>query len=149
MPPLLMPNVLCNECSQEIVLDRDQRIERMAQLVAQRAKRKMGIPRDLRLVGHESAPEPPRPPSIRSTLADWTALEAVDVSPRATKMHEIMHIANAYNWQIAVRHFLVTKGVRYLSDLTDPQLDDLLGRMHGYVDAAETGASLPDCLPAC
>ncbi|UNK43438.1 hypothetical protein MNO14_04970 [Luteimonas sp. S4-F44] len=64
-------------------------------------------------------------------------------------MHEIMHIANAYNWQIAVRHFLVTKGVRYLSDLTDPQLDDLLSRMHGYVDAAETGASLPDCLPAC
>lgn len=63
-------------------------------------------------------------------------------------MHEIMTIANAHNWQIAITHFLLTKGVPYLSDLTDPQLDDLLDRMHGYLDAAETGASLPDCLPA-
>lgn len=40
------------------------------------------------------------------------------------------------------------KGVPYLSDLSDPQLDDLLGRMNGYVDAAEIGASLTDYLPA-
>lgn len=62
-------------------------------------------------------------------------------------MHKIMVIANTYSWQIAITHFLITKGVPYLSDLTDPQLDDLLGRMHGYVDAVETGASLTD-LPA-
>lgn len=59
-----------------------------------------------------------------------------------------MVIANTYGWQIAVTHFLMTRGVPYLSDLTDPQLEDLLDRMRGYVDAAETGSSLPDCLPA-
>ena len=31
--------------------------------------------------------------------------------------------------------FLDTKGVGHIMDLTEPQLDDLLGRMHGYVDA--------------
>lgn len=109
----------------------------------------MGKPRDLRLVGQENAPDQaPSFPAVPA-LTDWTALGAVDVSPRAQKMHEIMCIANAHSWQIAVRHFLMTKGVGYLSDLTDPQLDDLLDRMQGYVDAAETGASLPDCLPAC
>jgi len=69
------------------------------------------------------------------------------VSERALKMHKIMVIANTYSWQIAVTHFLMTKGAPYLSDLTEPQLDDLLDRMHGYVDAAETGSSLAD-LPA-
>jgi len=63
-------------------------------------------------------------------------------------MHSIMVIAHTYGWQIAITHFLITRGVAYLSDLTDPQLEDLLDRMHGYVDAAETGSSLPDCLPA-
>jgi len=63
-------------------------------------------------------------------------------------MHMIMVIANAHSWQIAVTHFLMTKGVPYLSDLTDPQLDDLLDRMQGYVDAAETGSSLAEALPA-
>lgn len=63
-------------------------------------------------------------------------------------MHKIMVIANRYGWQIAVTNFLITKSAPYLSDLTDPQLDDLLSKMHGYVDAAETGASLPDYIPA-
>jgi len=62
-------------------------------------------------------------------------------------MHKIMVIANTHSWQIAVTHFLMTKGVPYLSDLSDPQLDDLLDRMQGYVDAAETGASLDEALP--
>ncbi len=62
-------------------------------------------------------------------------------------MHQIMTIANAHGWQIAITHFLITRGKPYLSDLTDPQLDDLLDRMHGYVDAAETGCSLEHCLP--
>jgi len=132
-----------------VQLDLDQEMEKLAQLVAQRAKRKMGKPRDLRLVGSEKPPESqPQTPGAPA-LADWTTLDAVDVSPRAQKMHEIMCIANAHNWQIAVRHFLMTKGVGYMSDLSDPQLDDLLDRMLGYVDAAEMGASLPDCLPAC
>ncbi|OUL25862.1 hypothetical protein BV378_14090 [Nostoc sp. RF31YmG] len=81
-------------------------------------------------------------------LPDWTTFAPVDVSDRARKMHEVMVIANSYGWQIAVTHFLITRGKPYLSDLTDPQLDDLLDRMRGYVDAAETGASLADCLPA-
>lgn len=126
-----------------------RQMDRVAELLAQRAKRKLGMPRDLRLVGAEEAPESPvvgseEPP----TLPDWTTFQPIDVSARAQKMHSIMVIANTYNWQIAITHFLMTKGVPYLSDLTDPQLDDLLGRMRGYVDAAETGCSLEHSLPA-
>lgn len=126
-----------------------KQVDRVAELLAQRAKRKMGLPRDLRLVGQENESNPAavgatEPPS----LPDWTTFQPIDVSERAQKMHAIMAIANAYRWQIAVTHFLMTKGVPYLSDLSEPQLDDLLGRMHGYVDAAETGCSLESCLPA-
>lgn len=74
--------------------------------------------------------------------------QPLDVSKRACTMRAIRRIADAYNWHDAITHFLETRGASYMSDLTDPQLDDLLGRMHGYVDAAETGCSLPDCLPA-
>lgn len=112
---------------------------RSAELHAQR-----GTSRHLALVEdapEEAAEEPP------SRLTDWTTFQPVDVSERALKMHKIMVIANTYSWQIAVTHFLMTKGVPYLSDLTGPQLDDLLDRMHGYVDAAETGACLEDALP--
>lgn len=129
----------------------DQEMEKLAQLVALRAHRKMGLSPNLQLVGRESAPETrsePRHEPRSEDLTNWTSVGEVDFSPRARKVHEIMHIANTHNWQIAVRHFLMTRGVGYLSDLSDPQLDDLLDRMHGYVDAAETGASLPDCLPA-
>jgi hypothetical protein len=72
----------------------------------------------------------------------------VDVSPRAIKMRAIVRIANGHNWHDAIVHFLETKGVPYLSDLTDPQLEDLMQRMEGFVDALETGSSLPDCPPA-
>ena len=44
--------------------------------------------------------------------------------------------------------FLESRGQSHIADLTDPQLDDLLDRMNGYVDAAEMGCSLADCLPA-
>jgi len=81
-------------------------------------------------------------------LPDWTTFQPIDVSDRAQKMHKIMMIANAYGWQIAITHFLMMKGVPYLSDLTAPQIDDLLERMEGYVDAASMGCSLADCLPA-
>lgn len=123
-----------------------EEMDKLAELVAQRAKRKLGQPRDLRLVGQESAPPAEAAPT--NTLPDLAAHEAVDVSPRAMKMHEISMIAAANGWKLAITHFLRLKGVPYMSDLTDPQLDDLLGRMQGYVDAAEMGCSLPDCLPA-
>ncbi len=75
--------------------------------------------------------------------------EPVDISRRAITMRAILRIADTYNWRSAITHYLETRGTAFLSDLTQPQLDDLLDRMHGYVDAAEMGASLPDCLPAC
>ncbi|TMN18489.1 hypothetical protein [Pseudoxanthomonas sp. X-1] len=125
----------------------DQEIDKLAELVAQRSKRKAGKPRDLRLVGAEKPPEPDK--VAQAALPNWAELQAVDVSPRAKAMHEIMVIANNYGWQIAVTHFLMTRGVPYLSDLTDPQLDDLLDRMHGYVDACEVDAFVEDGLQIC
>lgn len=85
------------------------------------------------------------PPSEPSPPLDFAA---VDVSPRAIKTRAILRIANAHNWHDAIVHFLETKGVPYLSDLTEPQLEDLMQRMEGFVDALETGSSLPDCPPA-
>lgn len=82
------------------------------------------------------------------TLPDGMTFQAVDVSPRAKLMRSIVRIADAYGWHSAIVYFLETKGVAYMSDLTDPQLEDLLDRMEGYVDAAEVGASLEDYLPA-
>lgn len=73
---------------------------------------------------------------------------ALDGSKRARSVRMIMKIADTHGWRMAITHFLDTKGVSYLSDLTDPQLEDLLDRMHGYVDAASVGASLTDCFPA-
>lgn len=73
---------------------------------------------------------------------------AVDISPRAIKMTGIIRIAQSYNWPDAIPHFLRSRGVSHLSDLSTAQLDDLQDRMDGYVDAAMTGCSLADCLPA-
>jgi hypothetical protein len=134
-----------------MAFDMDQEMDKLAELVALRAHRKLGNSRKLRLVGDSEPDEDRRPPVGAAEpvcLPDWTSFAAIDVSSRARTMHAIMVIANTYGWQIAITHFLITKGVPYLSDLTDPQLEDLLDRMHGYVDAAETGSSLPDCLPA-
>ena len=89
--------------------------------------------------------ESPLPPA--SAEADLHP--PVDVSPRAVAMRAITRIADCYGWRSAITHYLETRGKTYLSDLSQPQLDDLLDRMQGYVDAAEIGASLPDCLPAC
>lgn len=80
-------------------------------------------------------------------LADLD-FQAVDVSPRARKIRAILRIADSYGWRSAITHFLETRGQSHICDLSDPQLDDLMGRMEGFVDAAETGASLADCLPA-
>lgn len=73
---------------------------------------------------------------------------AVDVSPRAMKMTSVIRIANSYNWPDAIPHFLQSRGVSHIMDLSNAQLDDLVDRMDGYVDAAMTGCSLADCLPA-
>jgi len=49
-----------------------------------------------------------------------------------------------YPWgRGAVEHFLDLKGASYLSDLSDPQVEDLHGRMQGYADAAEAGCDMP------
>ncbi len=129
-------------------LDLDQEMDKLAQLVALRAQRKQGKKPSLHVVGRESEPESQPGKVDPPALPDWTTFQAIDVSPRARKMHDIMVIANTYGWRSAITHFLMTRGVPYLSDLTEPQLDDLLDRMQGYVDAAETGCCLPDCLPA-
>ena len=88
--------------------------------------------------------ESPLPPAPAAALLH----PPVDMSPAARKTRAIIRIADMYGWHSAITHFLDLKGVAYMTDLTLPQLDDLLDRMHGYVDAAETGSSLPDCLPA-
>lgn len=88
--------------------------------------------------------ESPLPPAETPHLA----FPPVDVSPRAITTRAILRIADMHGWRAAITHFLETKGTSYIEDLTMPQLDDLLDRMQGYVDAAETGCSLEDCLPA-
>jgi hypothetical protein len=88
-----------------------------------------------------AAAMPPAPPPPDAQFA-------ADVSPRTRMMRAIVRIANAHRWEDGIVHFLETKGVPYLSDLTDPQIADLHSRMLGYVEAAENGYSLPDCLPA-
>lgn len=89
-----------------------------------------------------AAAMPPAPPMVDFDF------RPVDVSPRAKKMRAIIRIADMYGWHSAITHYLETRGVPYLSDLSDPQLDDLLSRMDGFVDAAMMGASLEECLPA-
>ena len=92
-----------------------------------------------------------------SAMRAWNAYEgaaehltppALDTSTRAVQTRAILRIAQTYSWQSAIAHFLDMKGVAYIADLTDPQLDDLHGRMLGYVDAAMTGCSAPDEFPA-
>jgi hypothetical protein len=85
---------------------------------------------------------------LPAALPNEFPFNPVDVSPRAMKMRAILRIADAHGWHSAVVHFLETRGTPYLSDLADPQLEDLLQRMEGYVDAAEMGCSLEHCLPA-
>lgn len=74
--------------------------------------------------------------------------QTVDVSPKARKIRSILRIADVHGWRSAITLFLETKGQTHICDLTEPQLDDLLERMEGYLDAAEMGCSLADCLPA-
>lgn len=97
---------------------------------APRARPKLKVVRSAR-IENQIAPEP-----------------ALDTTPKARKMRAITRIADRHSWHCAITHFLDTRGAAYLSDLNELQVDDLLDRMHGYVDAAEVGASLEDCFPA-
>jgi len=74
--------------------------------------------------------------------------DAIDVSPRAQTMRAIIRIANAHGWHSAIVMFLESRGESHIADLSEPQLEDLLDRMQGCVEAAEMGCSLADCLPA-
>lgn len=114
------------------VLNEKQELEKLAALLADKVKR-----------GTRAKKKQPSPP-----IPDQAQFSAIDLSPRTIRIRAIIRIANSYNWHAAIIHFLEMKGVPYISDLTDPQLDDLLDRMKGYVDAAETGCSMPDSLPA-
>lgn len=74
---------------------------------------------------------------------------ALDQSQRGRLTRAISRIALRYPWgRTAVEHFLDLKGVGFVADLTDPQLDDLHSRMQGYVDAAEMGCDLDEPLAA-
>ena len=81
-------------------------------------------------------------------MAEQLQAPGLDTSPRAVQTRAILRIAQSYGWQGAVAHFMDTRGVAYLSDLTDPQLEDLHDRMLGYVDGAMTGCDPVDSLPA-
>lgn len=99
----------------------------------------------------------PRETVESSALKAWNTYEhmaeqlqapVLDTSPRAVMTRAILRIAQTYGWQSAVTHFLDTRGAACLSDLKDPQLEDLHDRMIGYLDAAMTGCDSPDALPA-
>ena len=124
-------------------------IDRVAELLALRAQLKMGTKPQLRAVGSGiTQDDQPKTEVAPAQSLEVLVFNPVDTSHRAKATREILRIARSNQWEDAIVMFLETKGVPYLSDLTEPQLDDLLGRMHGLVDAAENGYSLPDCLPA-
>lgn len=83
------------------------------------------------LQGDQQAPPPP-----------------LDTSPGAVLIRRINRIALAYGWHDVVAHYLDTRGVGYLADLSLPQLEDLASRLEGYLDALEHGHSPPDHPPA-
>lgn len=123
-------------------------LDRLAAVIARRVRPGARKKPKLSVVGKTADAVIPAEEATVPTLPDETQFQAIDLSPRAVKMRAIVKIANANSWHSAIVHFMESRNVQYLSDLTDPQLDDLKDRMEGYVDAAETGCSLADCLPA-
>lgn len=82
---------------------------------------------------------------------DWNAhmlAAPLEQSERARQIRAINRIALTYSWQSAVAHFLDTRGAGYLSELSDPQVEDLHDRMLGYLDGAMTACDSEDALPA-
>lgn len=90
----------------------------------------------------------PRCPLFTSAQGVAAAPSYTTSTHRARKTREILRIADRHGWHSAVTHFLDTRGAEKFGDLSDPQLDDLLNRMQGYVDAAQTGCDPSDALPA-
>ncbi len=94
--------------------------------------------------------EPPKPAENEA----WRAFHyhqarsyvpALDPSPRARMERAVNWVAARFAWgPETVAHFLDTRGVAYLSDLSMPQLEDLLERMQAYEDAAAHGHSTLD-----
>lgn len=132
-----------------------QEVDEIARIVAMRTERKLGRKARLRVVStgniRSMIPSAPQRSDVfdgqRSVIAD-VDFDAIDNSPRARKVREILRIADTHGWRSAITFYLDTRGESHIADLTDPQLDDLHDRMLGYLDAAETGCSLADCLPA-
>lgn len=128
------------------------RVGRMAALVATIAQHQMGRKPALRVVKPDSdADEKALYAAWRGyqTEADTLTMPDVDTSPRGIQTRAIKRIMHAYPWGAdAVRFFLDTRGLAYISELNDTQLDDLQYRMDGYVDAAMTGCDSIDAPPA-
>ena len=80
--------------------------------------------------------------------ADQLGPPPLDTSHKARLCRKIQRIADRHRWQVAIDDFLDKKGVGCLESLTEPQLEDLMGRMEGYLDAAHQGCDMPDDLPA-
>lgn len=82
---------------------------------------------------------------------DWNAhmlAAPLEQSERARQIRAINRIALTYGWQSAVAHFLDSRGVPHVSDLTDPQVEDLHARMLGYLDGAMNACDSDEALPA-
>lgn len=99
----------------------------------------------------------PRETVESSAWKQWNAYEhaaehlqapCLDTSPRATQIRAILRIAQNYGWQSAVAQFLDAHGVGAIAHLPDDLLEALHHRMEAYVDAAMTGCSPKDILPA-
>lgn len=80
--------------------------------------------------------------------AQMLAPAPIEQTERARQVRAINRIAMRYRWEGAIAHFLDTKGVGYVADLSDPQVDDLHGRMEGYLEAAMAGCDMDDEIPA-
>ncbi len=73
----------------------------------------------------------------------------MEQTPRARMTRSINRVAARFAWgPDAVAHFLDTRGACYLSDLSEPQLEDLRDRMDAYEEAAANGWSAFDEPPA-
>lgn len=73
---------------------------------------------------------------------------ALDTSPSARLIREILRIAQTYGWQPAVAAYLDARGLGSLASLTESELEELADRMAGYVEAAQYGCDPFDALPA-
>jgi hypothetical protein len=101
----------------------------------------------VRSVLSEAVPAPQNAEGEAWRYFDWAGqmlAPPLEQTARARMVRAVNRIAMRYPWgKTAVEHFLDLKVAGYLANLTDPQLDDLHGRMLGYVEAAEMGCDFP------